>query len=116
KCYQLNPDSNHINDDLLVKCLLGEATEEERVLAEAWINRDAANRKHWEDLKTIWQESKRLAAISTVDEDAAWHRFRSGINKSKRAAAVRTMEPWAWWKMAALFILIAGAVYFGSKL
>jgi ferric-dicitrate binding protein FerR (iron transport regulator) len=112
----LSQNFDHINDDLLVKCLLGEATEEERLQVEAWIASDAANKKHYEDFKTIWEESKQLALVSTVDENAAWQRFREKVQQPKEKAVVRKMRPAAWLRIAALFIVIAGAGYFGYKL
>jgi transmembrane sensor len=96
--------------------MLGEATEEERQLIEVWMNSSNTNKKQFEDFKTIWEESKRLAAVSTVEEDEAWKRFKSRINQPKQTAVVRTMRPTNWWRIAALFIIIIGAGYFGYKL
>lgn len=96
--------------------MLGEATEEERRLVESWINSDVANKKQYEDFKIIWEESKRFAAISTVDEDAAWQRFKSKINQPKQNAVIRTMRPTSWLRIAAFFIVMMGAGYFGYKL
>jgi ferric-dicitrate binding protein FerR (iron transport regulator) len=112
----LSQNFDHINDDLLVKYLLGEATEEERLQVEAWMASDAANKKQYEDFKTIWEESKQLAAVSTVDENAAWQRFRQRVQQQKEKAAVRRIRPAAWLRIAALFSVIAGAGYFGYKL
>jgi len=112
----LSQNFNHINDDLIVKYLLGEATEEECSLIEAWINSSALNRKQYEDFKTIWRQSKRLAAISMVDENAAWQRFKDRIHQPKQTALVKKIKPIRWWNVAALFVVIIGAGYFGYKL
>lgn len=112
----MNLNYDHITDDLLVKFMLGEVTEEERRLVEAWINSNAANKKQYEDFETIWEESKRLAAASTVDEDAAWQRFKNRINEPKQEAVVKTMRPTNWWRIAALFIVVIGVGYFAYKL
>ena len=69
----------HITDDLLVKYMLGETTSEERAWVEEWLAANAVNKKQFEDFKTIWEESKKLAALSTVDKDAAWGRFRDRV-------------------------------------
>jgi transmembrane sensor len=112
----LSQNFDHINDDLLVKYLLGETTEEESLFVENWINSNAANKKQYEDFKTIWEESKRLAAVSTVNEKAAWQRFKTRIEQPKQTAVVRKMKAPAWWSVAALFIVLAGAGYFGFKI
>jgi transmembrane sensor len=112
----LNQNFDHINDDLLVKYLLGEATEEERLQVEAWMASDVAYKKQYEDFKTIWEESKQLALASTVDEKAAWQRFKQRVEQPQKKAVVRTIRPAAWLRIAALFIVIAGAGYLGYKL
>ena len=112
----MSQNFNHINDELLVKYLLGEATEEERLQVEAWMAADTVNKKQYEDFKTIWEESRQLALMSTVDENAAWQRFRERIQQPKEKAVVRKMRPAAWLRIAALFIMMAGAGYFGYKL
>jgi transmembrane sensor len=113
----LSPDFYHITDDLLVKYLLGEASTEERLLVEEWLAADEAHRKQYEDLKTIWDESKRLAAVSTVDEDAAWARFKNRMKDGgNEKAVVRKMPALNWIKIAALFILVAGAVLIGYQM
>src|SRR5690349_17700796 len=97
--------------------MLGEASAEERQLVEEWLAADVANKKQFEDFKTIWQESKKLAAVSTVDEDAAWARFKSRVeNGGMKQAPVRKMASLNWIKIAALFILVAGAGLIGYQM
>ena len=96
--------------------MLGEANEEERLFVEEWINRSIANKKQYEDFTTIWEESKQLAAVSTVDENLAWQKFKARINKPKPTAIVKKMNPVKWWRAAAVFIILIGASYLGYKL
>jgi ferric-dicitrate binding protein FerR (iron transport regulator) len=113
----LSQNIYHITDDLLVKYLLAEATPEEAGMVEEWLAADATNKKQFEDFKTIWEESKKLAAVSTVDDDEAWQRFKNRVhNEGNKGAAVRKMRPVAWLKIAALFILVAGAGLFGYQM
>jgi ferric-dicitrate binding protein FerR (iron transport regulator) len=113
----LSQNFYHITDDLLVKYLLAEATPEEAGMVEEWLAADATNKKQFEDFKTIWEESKKLAAVSTVDDDEAWQRFKNRVhNEGNKGAAVRKMRPVAWLKIAALFILVAGAGLFGYQM
>jgi transmembrane sensor len=113
----LSQNFYHITDDLLVKYLLAEATPEEAGMVEEWLAADATNKKQFEDFKTIWEESKKLAVVSTVDDDEAWQRFKNRVqNEGNKGAAVRKMRPVAWLKIAALFILVAGAGLFGYQM
>lgn len=119
----MSPNFYHITDDLLVKYMLGEATGEERAWVEEWLSTDAAAKKQFEHFKTIWEESKKLAAVSTVDEDGAWARFQNkvkgggekGKGGGQKEAVVRKMRPIGWLKIAAIFILVAGAGMIGYQ-
>lgn len=76
----------HINPDLLVKYLLGEASPEERTLTEQWINAGDANRKEFEDFRLIWDASRELAVSSTISEEDSWQRFRQRIQPTPSIA------------------------------
>ncbi len=104
----MNPDFDHITDSLLVKYLLAEATPDERVQVEVWLAASVANTKYFEQLKVVWEESKHLAAITTVDEEAAWQRFQNRIH---RQPAIQPVQRFAWWRIAALFVLVAGIAF-----
>ena len=96
-----------MDDDLLVKYLLDEASSEERMEVETWISASADHRKYFEDLKTIWNESKKLASTSEVDVDAAWGRFKNRIARPKtQVYPIRRTIPWL--KIAAMLVIIAG--------
>jgi transmembrane sensor len=101
-------------DELLVKYMLHEANAGEVLQVEQWLRADEANRRYFEGLKLIWQESRNIAKISNVDENAAWLRFQERIAKEK--ATVHSLEPrvkritWKVWSMAAaLAVLILGS-------
>jgi transmembrane sensor len=108
---------NHITDDLLVKYLVGEATESESRQAQQWINASDTNRKYYDDLKRIWQESERIADGSKVNEDAAWLRLQNRIGKIEPTKVVRKSPILGsqWLKIAASVIfvcLISYLVYY----
>ncbi len=66
-------------DEILVKYILDEATKEERKVVEDWMAEKGENRAYFEELCLIWEESKKIASQSTIDENAAWERFRERI-------------------------------------
>ncbi len=107
----------HIDDELLVKYLLGESTVDENIAVEQWINKDEINQKYYNDFKTIWEESKQFAYKSTVDEEASWQRFRSRIQAvPTNKAEVKSINTFSWIKIAAMIVIIAGAVVLGYKI
>ncbi|HSB92026.1 MAG TPA: FecR domain-containing protein [Flavitalea sp.] len=106
----MKDESYHMHDDLLVKYLLDESTDSEKSIVEQWIMADEDNRNYFDDFKLIWQQSKELAAVSTIDEDAAWHRFQGRIKqRAMQEAPVRRMSRIFWIKSAAIVVLVAGA-------
>jgi transmembrane sensor len=75
-------------DEILVKYLLNEASDEERSLVQDWLNLREENRKYFEQFKHIWNQSKLLAEHSKVDENAAWERFRQRIEPGQPAQTI----------------------------
>lgn len=69
-------DKNYtpINDDLLAKYLLDEATATEREQVEAWARSDADNRKQLADFRLILENSQ-LHIDHNIDEHQALHRL-----------------------------------------
>jgi transmembrane sensor len=102
----------HINDELLVKYLLDEATVEEQAEVQEWINKSSENKKHFEHFELIWRQSKQLAASSTVDEDEAWERFKQRTRRPHTPSQTIPMPQPArntgWMRAAATLVLLAG--------
>jgi ferric-dicitrate binding protein FerR (iron transport regulator) len=59
----------------------------------------------------VWETSRRLAPALEADERAAWQRFKRRVEKEK--APVRNIgRSTGWLRIAALFVVIAGAALF----
>lgn len=96
-----------MNDGLLASYLLGEASPEERSLVEDWLRAGEANRVHFEEFRRVWEESRKLASTAAPDEEAAWQRFRQRINTPAPVVPLKNNR--SWLRIAALFVLLAGA-------
>lgn len=108
----MKKEQSHINDDLLVKCLLGEATAEEQAEVLAWVEESDSNRKYFNDFKLIWDNSKKLAAASTIDENAAWQRFQQRVIAEKPATKTIPLgRRINWMRVAAILVLMIGGVW-----
>ncbi|PQJ12045.1 iron dicitrate transport regulator FecR [Flavipsychrobacter stenotrophus] len=107
-------------DDVLVKYLLGEATDTEQQEVEQWIADSAENKKHFDHFKLIWDESKHLASQSTVDENEAWDRFMAKVKTEEKAEAIQPkgraipLGKTNWMRAAAALVLLigCGAIYY----
>lgn len=110
----MSEDNNHIIDDLLVKYLLGEAGADESREAELWISASDDNRKYFAGLKLIWDESRRVAANSNPDEDAAWARLHNRIAKTdvRSIPQIKPAAKFGWLRIAASILVICISTYF----
>jgi transmembrane sensor len=102
-------------DDLLIKYLLAEASPDERIRVELWLDADAANHARFEQFKAVWAISRQTAATPVPqDTQAAWKELRQRLNRSTNGARATTNGARATtplWRIAAVFagILLLGA-------
>lgn len=61
--------------------LLGELSPDEAERVRLWIE-DPANQTRYNQFKMIWDKSRELAAVSTVDENIAWNSFKARIKNN----------------------------------
>ncbi|MGN7822450.1 FecR family protein [Chitinophaga sp. 22536] len=113
----MKKQTDHINDDLLVKYMLGITTPVEKQAVDAWMAADTANAKYYEHFQLIWNESKKLAAVSTVNEDDAWKRFQQRVGASEDAGGARVIKTdFSTWRrnlaIAATLLVLLGAAGF----
>lgn len=109
---------NYKIDDLLVKQLLGEASAQEQQQVADWLQADAGNKRYYEHFRIIWEESRTLAAQSTVDENAAWERFKTlAAADEERPKTIAFRPAFGWAKVAAVLTLmvVSGALLYFLK-
>ncbi len=109
-------EAQHINDDLLVKYLLEETSAEETEMVEQWLQQDPANRKYFDELISAWEKSRELEASSSVPADAAWQRFQERILIEEKTPVVQLRSSRTWWRIAALFIVMAGLAFLAYQM
>ena len=99
-------------DEILVKYILDEASATERKTVEDWLKEAKENQKHFEHIEMIWQESNRLAAVSNIDENEAWQKFKNKIANSTSSHIVafpKKANRFSLKAVAALLVLMLGA-------
>jgi len=107
--------NEYIDDDMLVKYLLGEADSEEQTAVEQWIAASAANEKHYREMKLIWDESKKLEGKTTVSTDDAWQRLMQRVEQDEKneiaTPSSRNIQfsPARWMRAAALLLAMVGS-------
>jgi transmembrane sensor len=73
-------------DDLLIKVILLEASEDEQQQVRDWVAISPTNERYYADFARIWEESRNLAIYSTVNEEDAWNDFKGRIGGEGEAA------------------------------
>jgi len=103
-------DSNDTMDDLLVKYMLGEASENEQTQVDKWLLEGKENQRYFSHFKLIWTQSKELASRSKVDEQEAWERFKKKVGHE---TPVVPLNSGSWYsgflRIAAVLFFVAGA-------
>lgn len=98
-------------DELLVKSMLDEASIAEQIEIKQWLLDDEDHLRYYEHFEVIWNESKRLASVSTVDEHAAWERFKVRAMATAPEAEVVPLHPKPLFRilrMVAMVLMTAG--------
>lgn len=109
----MNRENENIHDDILVKYMLGEATNAEKTDIEQWLDADPANRKQYDHMLLIWQQSRELNVKSTVNVDQAWQQLMQRTAADEQAAPkqkVKTIPLYglSWVRAAAMIVMLAG--------
>jgi len=103
-----------VTEDLLIRYVLGEASESEIKEITTWINTSNANARQFEQTKFILETSKNLAQVSPVSETEAWDKFKEKRGTIQRTAPVRSIVRLnSWLRIAAAVVLVTGAAWAG---
>jgi transmembrane sensor len=96
-------------DELIAKYLLQEATAMEIAQVDDWVTASDANKKAFSHYKLLWEESKKIAATNTADENAAWQKFKNKLDTPRQETKVVSMPKYRWMSAAAaVLVLVVG--------
>lgn len=110
-------NENHIDDELLVKYILGEANEGEKAAVERWIALQPQNQRYFDHFLLIWDTSKKVSIPAGINENDAWMRFQQRTQQaSMRPAPVRRIGFPRRSLAAAVAILVVALLAFGYLL
>lgn len=103
-----------VTEDLLIRYVLGEASESEIREITTWISTSDANARQFEQTKFILETSKNLAQVSPVSETEAWDRFKELRKVEQIPAPARSIVRLnSWLRIAAAVALVTGAAWAG---
>jgi transmembrane sensor len=107
----MDKNYTHINDDMLAKYLLGEATVPESEQVEAWAQSNPDNLKQLEDFRTILEKSK-LQIDPEIDEYQALERLNVRLQTEKKTISYTFILRW----VAVVFIFFSAGLFFYDNL
>lgn len=96
----------YINDDLLAKYLLNEASELERMEVYKWVNEHPLNQKYFEDLQTILEKSK-LQHDESINEYEALERLNARLIQQNKSNGFLK-----FFRIAAIITVVCGLGWF----
>jgi ferric-dicitrate binding protein FerR (iron transport regulator) len=88
----MNKDSEHIDNKLLLRFLLGEASQDEMTQVQEWLQLSEKNKKVLDDYEAIWSESGKLTPNPVaVDIPSAWINVSDRIDKFESKKTIKTI-------------------------
>lgn len=99
-------------DEIIAKRLTGEISEAESAWLEQWLSQSTVNRRYFEQMQGLWQQSGagRPALSHPIDVEAALAKTKNKIRAQKTP---KTTPMRAWWLAAAAVVaLLLSAVWF----
>ena len=113
----MNKDSEHIDEKLLLRFLLGEANKKEIQEVDEWLQLSEENQKILDNYEAVWAEAGKLTPNPVaVDTSLAWAKMSDKVDqyeKEKAADKSRTISlnsrlAWISTSAAAILIVIFG--------
>ncbi|MES2837682.1 MAG: FecR domain-containing protein [Bacteroidota bacterium] len=100
--------------DIIIRSLQAEASKEELAALQNWMQQSKENKKLYNDIKKIWNDTEMITVSSSnFDADAAWQKINKRIteydSKVKQLQPVATTNKWLKIAAAILVLFTIGA-------
>ncbi|HKL67342.1 MAG TPA: FecR domain-containing protein [Bacteroidales bacterium] len=79
---------NNIPVDLIARKLTGEASSEELLLLEKWINESESNRLAYDHYARLWKKTADVELMQEIDVDSEWKKFRKNTGPAKKVSSI----------------------------
>lgn len=96
-----------VTEDIIVKCLAGEAELHELAMVEQWRKADAENEKRYQQLNKLWAHSANIAPRPQLAVDAAWEKVNARMEEKPAGKTIHLRNYWAVAASVALLIGLA---------
>ena len=85
----MNRGKQHIDEDLLIRFIIGETNDSESVMVQNWIDLSVENKNAFEKIQRIWSvaEAPQKIEPANVNVDDAWKNLKSRIDQYEEIEA-----------------------------
>jgi transmembrane sensor len=117
---ELTEDNKHI-DHLITRYLAGEATHEEKLQLEKWMNESEENKKFFNDNRFVHDKAVSSHKLIRVDVDKAWNKMQGQMKLLHNKPAVKSIKKSlylfpVWLRVAASVLLLTGMSFWMYKI
>lgn len=93
-----------VTEDIIVKCLAGEAEQHELTMVDQWRKTSPENEKQYNQLKKLWESSANISERPVLDVEKAWNKVNSKIEAPKG----KIISFKNYWMAAASVVVVIG--------
>ena len=93
-----------VTEDIIVKCLAGEAEQHELTMVDQWRKASPENEQKYQQLQKLWESSANLNERPKLDVEKAWNKVNSKIEAPKG----KIVSFKNYWMAAASVVVIIG--------
>ncbi|MDF2456481.1 MAG: hypothetical protein K0R51_2474 [Cytophagaceae bacterium] len=101
-------------DQLIIRSLTGQTSEQEEVLLSNWRKESAAHEAYYADYAAIWRSAFSELIDYTPDTDASWQALKQKIQlepKRKHSYLMPVFRSAGFYQIAASLVLVIGMIY-----
>ncbi len=96
-------------DGLLIRYLIGFATEDERIEMEKWMNSSEENRNYFEKFKSVYETSSKMKEYQKIDTEGSLKSVKQRIDFGKQKTKIRPL--YSAMRIAAVLIIALGLIF-----
>ena len=112
----MNHGKQHMDEELLIRFIIGETDEEESVLVREWIELSDENKVQFENLRKVWSVAEDPARVEPADvnTDLAWDKLKDRIDQYAEIEAIHQTKQrsLAFYLARIAAILVVGILIF----
>lgn len=106
-------ENEGVMEQLIAKCLSGEATKDEQLMLNSWIKESAANKQRFEESQRVFAASETIAQNWEPDSVAALKKVKARIATEKTILPIQPVRLY-WAAAAAIVVFLISVILYRS--